>query len=190
MNNGHVKNPEIGTRAPQFRLPSIQGTRFSLYRREGTWVVLVFYRGSWCPMCNIQMKSLARDYPRFQALNAEVIAVSADTPEGAEKIRDKSGAPFPILLDEGNSVTKSYGLLAEKREWKDLPALVHGKKSETYAIPGVFIIDPQGILRYSYVSKSFKDRVKNDDLITRLKHLQRRRSQKKRVEVEERGHKM
>lgn len=136
-------------------------------------------------MCNIQMKSLARDYPQFQALNAEVIAVSTDTPEGAENIRDKSGAPFPILLDEGNSVTRSYGLLARKREWKDIPALVHGKKSETYAVPGVFIIDPQGILRYSYVSRSFKDRVKNDDLIRTLKHLQRRGSRKKRAPVAE-----
>ena len=159
-------------KAPDFILPNIKGEKISLSSQKGKWIVLVFYRGNWCPMCNTQIANLANDYPKFQEINAEIIAISTDTPEKAAKTQEKSHSLFPILLDEKGEVVQLYGVLVEKREWKDMPALMHGKKTGTYAMPAVFIVDPQGVLRYSYVGRSFTDRPSNENLLKALKELQ------------------
>ena len=123
-------------------------------------------------MCNTQIANLAGDYPKFQEVNAEIIAISTDTPEKALKTQKKSHSSFPILLDEKGRVAHLYGVLVEKREWKDIPAFMYGKKAGTYAMPAVFIVDPQGVLRYSYVGSSFTDRPSNEDLLEALNELQ------------------
>ncbi len=162
---------KLNTQAPEFILPNIKGEKVSLSSQKGKWIILVFYRGSWCPMCNIQMANFARDYPEFQEVNAESIVISTDTTEKAVKTQKKSHSLFPILLDEKGKVARLYGVLVEKREWKDMPALMYGKKAGTYAMPAVFIVDPQGALRYSYVGRSYTDRPSNKDLLKTLKEL-------------------
>ena len=161
-----------GDKAPDFTLPNIKGDKVSLSSQKERWIVLVFYRGSWCPMCNTQIANLANDYPKFQEVKTEIIAISTDTPEKAVKTQKKSRFLFPILLDEKGKVVQLYDVLVEKREWKDIPALMHGKKAGTYAMPAVFIVDHQGVIRYSYVGRSFTDRPSNEDLLKTLKELQ------------------
>ena len=123
-------------------------------------------------MCNIQITSLAKDYPEFQKRNTEIIAISTDTPEGARKTREKTRAPFPILIDENNKVIQLYKVVVEKRELKDIVALMHRKKAGAYAMPSVFIIDTDGVVRYSYIGKSYTDRLSNEKLLNKLSELQ------------------
>ena len=166
--NGEI----INNQAPQFQLKNIYGNQVDLASFKGKWIVLVFYRGNWCPMCNIQITSLAKDYPEFQKRNTEIIAISTDTPEGARKTREKTHAPFPILIDENNKVIQLYKVVVEKRELKDIVALMHRKKAGTYAMPAVFIIDAGGIIRYSHIGKSYTDRPSNEKLLNKLSELQ------------------
>jgi len=166
--NGEI----INNQAPQFQLKNIYGNQVDLASFKGKWIVLVFYRGNWCPMCNIQITSLAKDYPEFQKRNTEIIAISTDTPEGARKTQEKTHAPFPILIDENNKVIQLYKVVVEKRELKDIVALMHRKKAGAYAMPSVFIIDTDGVVRYSYIGKSYTDRPSNEDLLSRLSELQ------------------
>ena len=161
-----------GDKAPDFTLPNIKGEKVSLSLQKGKWIILVFYRGNWCSLCNTQIINLARDYQKFQEINAEIITISTDTPEKAAKAQKKSHSLFPILLDEKGKVVQLYDVLVEKREWKDIPAFMHGKKAGTYAMPAVFIIDPQRVIRYSYVGRSFTDRPSNENLLKTLKELQ------------------
>lgn len=168
--NDHSKN--MDNQAPQFQLKDINENQVSLASLKGKWVILVFYRGSWCPMCNMQIATLAKDYPKFQKLNAEIIAISTDTPKGAQKTKEKSQAPFPILIDTDNQIIHLYKVDTKKRELKDMPALVLRKKVGTYAMPAVFIIDAEGIIRYSYIGKSLTDRPSNEDLLHKLQELQ------------------
>lgn len=162
----------MNNQAPQFQLKDTNGNQVSLTSLKGKWIVIDFYRGNWCPMCNTQIATLAKDYPKFQKLNAEIIAISTDTPEGAQKTKEKSQAPFPILIDEDNEIIQLYKVDTKKRELKDMPALMHGKKAGTYAMPAVFIIDTEGIIRYSYIGKSFTDRPTNEGLLKKLSELQ------------------
>lgn len=162
----------MNNQAPQFQLKDTSGNQVSLASLKGKWVVIDFYRGNWCPMCNTQIATLAKDYPKFQKLNAEIIAISTDTQEGAQKTKEKSRAPFPILIDADNQIIHLYKVDAKKRELKDTPALMHRKKAGTYAMPAIFIIDPQGMIRYSYIGKSFTDRPSNEKLLEKLSELQ------------------
>ena len=163
---------EPGDKAPDFTLPNIKGEKVSLSLQKGKWIILVFYRGNWCSLCNTQIINFARDYQKFQEINAEIIAISTDIPEKAAKTQRKSHSLFPILLDEKGKVVQLYDVLVQKREWKDIPAFMHGKKAGTYAMPAVFIIDPQRVIRYSYVGRSFTDRPNNENLLKTLKELQ------------------
>ncbi len=159
-------------KAPNFKLKNIAGETTTLSSYGGKWLVLVFYRGNWCPKCNLQIADFEKDYGKFKALQSEIIAVSTDTPKGAQKTHEKSRARFPILIDSDNEVINLYGVATKKRELKDVPALFHGKKAGTYAMPAVFIIDTQGIIRYSYIGKSFTDRPDNGELLKKLSELQ------------------
>jgi len=159
-------------KAPNFKLKNITGETVTLSSYDGKWLVLVFYRGNCCPKCNLQIADFEKDYEKFKALQSEIIAVSTDTPEEAKKTREKSQARFPILIDSDNEVVNLYGVATQKRELKDIPAILHGKKAGTYAMPAVFIIDTKGIIRYSYVGKSFTDRPNNEELLKKLSELQ------------------
>lgn len=162
----------MNEQAPQFKLKDAEGNQVDFASFKGKWVVLLFYRGSWCPMCNTQIATLAKDYSKFHKLNTEIIAISTDTLEGAQKTKEKSQAPFPILIDEDNKVIHLYKVDIKKRELKDMPALMYRKKAGTYAMPAVFIIDTEGVIRYSYIGKSYTDRPSNEDLLKKLSELQ------------------
>lgn len=164
--------PEPCTKAPEFGLKNVEGKSITLQSYLGKWVVLVFYRGSWCHLCNAQLSKITDDYSEFQKLDADVIAISTDVPEGVEKTKKKSSAPFEILMDNKNEVITLYGVDVKKREWKDLPAKFSGHKTGSYAIPSTFIIDSEGIIQYTYIGKSFTDRPDNEELLKQLALLQ------------------
>lgn len=162
----------MNDQAPRFQLKDVNGNQVDLASYKEKWILLIFYRGSWCPMCNMQIVYLTKDYPEFQKHNAEIIAISTDTLEGARKTQEKSHAPFPILIDEDNKVIELYEVAVEKRELKDVPALIHRKKAGAYAMPAVFIVGPDGVIRYSYIGKSYTDRPSNEELLKKLSELQ------------------
>ena len=162
----------MNNQATDFKLKNTEGETVKLSDQKGKWMVLVFYRGNWCPKCNIQVGQFAKDYSKFQELNCGIFAISTDTPKGAKKTKEKTHTPFHVLIDEDNKVIQSYEVATKKREFKDIPALFAGKKAGSYAMPSVFIIDTDGIIRYSYTGKSFTDRPSNEQIIQELKELQ------------------
>lgn len=159
--------------APDFELKSTEGETVALSSQKGNWILLVFYRGNWCPACNVQVGKFAKDYAKFRELSCDIFAISTDTPKGAKRTKKKNQTPFHVLIDEDNKVIQSYEVATKKREFKDIPALFAGKKAGTYAMPSVFIIDTEGIIRYSYVGKSFTDKPPVEHIIQKLKELQK-----------------
>lgn len=161
---------ELGEKALEFVLKNILGEEVKLSDlTENGFVTLIFYRGSWCPMCNLQLAAFEKDYNKFKELNSELVGISTDAPEEAKKTLEKANNSFPLLLDPQSKVIESYGIKVEKRELIDIPAKMNNKNN--YAIPSIFIVDKEGILRYKYIGKSFRDRPPNEMILKELKKL-------------------
>jgi peroxiredoxin Q/BCP len=122
----------VGDPAPTFTLPATGGGEASLSDYLGKPLVLVFYPGDDTPVCTKQLNSYNDDLSQFEALNAQVVAISAQSVESHEKFADKHGFKFPLLADTDKSVAASYGTLGP---------LGFPRRS-------VFIVDGDGIVRY------------------------------------------
>lgn len=147
----------VGESVPEVQLTNLDGKTLNLSKiLNQRKTLLVFYRGSWCPMCNMQIAQLQKEFHRFQEREVEIIAISTDIPEGGAKTQLKTEAQFPILLDLDGSVIKAFGVRVDRREWMDLPALIQRKHG--FAIPSVFLIDKDGTVLDRYIGQSYKDR--------------------------------
>lgn len=124
----------VGDRAPAFTLPSTGGNEVSLGDFAGRPVVLVFYPGDDTPVCTKQLNSYNDDLAQFEALDAQVLAISAQSIDSHEKFSGKHGFKFPLLADTDKSVAGAYGTLGP---------IGFPRRS-------VFIIDGDGVVRYAH----------------------------------------
>lgn len=100
-----------GERAPNFRLPNAGGKWVELdtLRARGP-VVLVFYRGEWCPYCNLELRAYQQLLPAFAAAGVTLVAISPQTPDHSLSTVEKNELEFPVLSDVGSAVARAYGL--------------------------------------------------------------------------------
>lgn len=104
-------------------------------------------------------------------MNPNILTINTDAPKGVKKIKEKTHILFHVLINEDNKVIQSYEVTTKKRRFKDIPAFFADKNAGSYAMPSVFIIDSDGIIRYSYLGKSFMDWSSNEHIIQELKEL-------------------
>jgi peroxiredoxin Q/BCP len=150
--------PKVGDKAPQFGLPSATGETVALQDYAGkSKVVLVFYRGDWCPFCRKQLSGFAASYDKYKAAGAEVIAISVDSPEKNKKLSEKLNLTFPVLSDSGHKIIDAYSILDPG-----------GKISRA----AVFILDKKGVVRWLQVSDDYKVRPMDEVLLNELAKIQ------------------
>lgn len=158
---------EVGHTAPDFIAEDVNGDLVNLKSLIGDEkIVLLFYRGGWCPMCKKQLASLSKDYSLFKNINTRIVVVSSERIENGRKLVKKIGLPFVLLSDPDFEVIERYGVKTEKRD-----LLAKMKRVQSYATPSVFIIDEKGIIRYKYVGRDAGDRPKNDELLEKLREI-------------------
>lgn len=174
---------KVGAKAPDFHLKNAQGKMVSLHEalRQGP-VVLVFYRGAWCPYCNLQLHALKESLPAFKQHGASLIAITPQTPDKSLEQVKKDGYPFEILSDLDDQVMKAYQLY-----WEIPPELnqvyqhsfgldvaaFNGKGRHGLPVPGTFIIDQGGIVRAASADTDYKKRMEPADILAALKQLPR-----------------
>jgi peroxiredoxin len=105
-----------GRVAPDFMLPDPKGRLARLHSllSQGP-VVLVFYRGAWCPYCNLHLRGLQRALPRLKEFGAQVVAVSPQLPDNSLSTQEKYQLTFPVLSDVGNKVASRFGIVFHRR---------------------------------------------------------------------------
>ena len=142
--DGHVKvtELEVGSKAPDFVLPTADGTTVSLREFRGKKVVLYFYPKDDTSGCTKEACSFRDDVSRFKQRGAVIIGVSPDSPESHEKFAAKYGLPFPLASDEKREVVKKYGVWQQKS--------MYGRKYMGI-VRSTFIIDEKG-----YVAAIFR----------------------------------
>lgn len=168
--------------APRFELPNQHGEQVLLDEllAKGP-VVIAFYRGSWCPYCNLQLKALQSRLAEIHALGAQLVAISPQAPDGSMSENDIRNMDFVVLSDQNADVAASYGvawqvpafLLDHMREDRglDLESLNNGNGS-ILPIPATFVLDSQGKVTWRYVDVDYRTRSEPQDIINALKALQ------------------
>ena len=122
---------EPGDKAPDFTIKDLKGRPHRLYDYlKGQKTVLLFYRGEWCPVCNLQLHSLQEKLAEFQKENAQIVAVSTDTPENSQKLVGKHNLGFPVLAGLGRKAIEAYGLFfSEEKGYASLQSGPMGRPS-------------------------------------------------------------
>jgi len=171
---------QVGQLAPEFTLPDAHGTEISLAHllSKGP-VVLSFYRGEWCPFCNLELNAFQRLLPEIDALGATLVAISPEKPDFALAIAEKNKLTFPVLSDLGNAVARAYGLVfASTPEAKALLldtfhldlAERNGDASWELPIPGTFVIDTQRTIRFAHVDPNYMTGRANPETVLAVLH--------------------
>jgi len=161
------KGITVNQDAPDFSAKDQNGRIVSLKGqiKKGP-VVLVFYRGQWCPYCNRQLKNLEDSLPYITARGATLIAVTPESPENVSKTIQKTKASYPILHDEGLRIMNSYDVAFEvdnstvKRYLTigiDLEK-ANGSNGASLPVPAVFVISREGKILYRHFDPDYKRR--------------------------------
>ncbi len=131
--------PAVGSVAPEFALPSQEGTSVSLKDYRGKWVVLYFYPKDQTPGCSREAHNFQVDQPKYAERNAVVLGVSVDSVDSHKKFCTKEGLNFKLLADTDHKVSDAYGSLTNLAVVK-------------FAARHTFLIDPRGKIAKVYTS--------------------------------------
>lgn len=169
-----------GDRAPLFALPDATGHTVSLAERLATGpVVLSFYRGGWCPYCNLTLYTLQQAHPAITARGARLIAVSPQNPDESLGTAQKHELAFDLLSDTGCETAKLYGLafdigdeLAEvyQRIGLDL-ARANDGHARTLPIPATFVLARDATVAWSYANADYTRRAEPADILDALDRI-------------------
>ena len=140
-------------------------------------LVLSFYRGVWCPYCNMELQALEAALPAFRKLGANLIAISPQTAVNSRKSVRQNNLDFPILSDVHNDVAAAFGLRFVLPDYlvqlytslkNDLPSF-NGDDSWTLPMPGRFVIGQDGVILYAEVNPDYTRRPEPEDMLPALR---------------------
>jgi peroxiredoxin len=171
----------VGDLAPGFSLNDAVGNQVVLAEllTKGP-VVITFYRGEWCPYCNLQLRALQQVLPEITATGATLVAISPQAPDHGLTMTEKHELAFPVLSDLDQSVSESYKVRFDVTgELEDLqvnvfqndPAKQNADNRRSLPVPSTFVIDQGGRVRFASVSADWRKRVEPADVIAALKAI-------------------
>lgn len=140
-------------------------------------VILVFYRGEWCPYCNRYLKELEESFPKFKAKGASIIAVTPELPTYVEKTIEKTKASYSILHDKALTIMKSYdvsytldakAIKAYKGFGLDFQTINGEENNNNLPVPAVYVIDKNKKIIYRYFNADYKDRAPISEILKNL----------------------
>lgn len=172
----------VGDTAPDFTLPDAVGKDVTLTELLGSGsVILCFYRGGWCPYCNLELRAYQALLPEIGAAGATLVAISPQTPDASMTTVQKSELTFPVLSDVGNVVASAFGLVhtlepeiaaAYARSGHDLPRdNAQPVDAVSLPLPATYLIDQSGQVRFAFVSADYTERAEPADVLTALRGL-------------------
>jgi len=175
--SGEVDGLDVGDQAPDFKLKNHLGKEVSLVEelKKGP-VVLVFYRGGWCPYCNLQLKAYQQALPEIKEKGAQLIAVSPQTPDNTLDQKEKEELDFELLSDQKGETAANYEVLFE------VPAAVkevyqgfgldiaeyNGLDKWILPVPAVYIINQEGKIDFVDLNVDYTTRTEPQTIIDNL----------------------
>lgn len=164
----------IGEKIPNSTLKSSDNAAVSLSELiSKKKTVLVFYRGGWCPYCNLHLAALAEAEKQILDLGYQIVAVSPDSPENLKITAEKDKVKYTLLSDANGTLIKEFGIAFEAPENYKSVINVHsnGMNTNFLPVPSVFVVNTNGDILFEYVSPDFKQRISAELLVSVLKTL-------------------
>lgn len=168
---------KVGDVAPMFAAKDQNGKTVDLKQalKNGP-VVMLFYRGQWCPFCNKQLSHFADSLSMLTAKGASILAITPETADNVKKTIEKNKSSFPVLEDVGmlimkqykvnfavdeNTITKykGYGIDFDK---------ANGSNGANLPVPATYIIGKDGIIKYVFFNTDYRKRASVQDILNNL----------------------
>jgi len=174
------KSLQIGDTVSNFSLPDqlSKSVELSKLLEDGP-LVINFYRGSWCPYCNLELNNLKKILPQIKDLGASLIAISPQRPDQSMDTAEKNSLEFSVLSDDENKVAKEFGLVYTvskhvqdiyKSFGIDLPN-INSTGNFDLPVPGTFIVNRDGIIEDLFVNADYKKRMEPSRILEVLEGL-------------------
>lgn len=169
----------INSKAPEFKLKDQSGIEVSLkeLRKKGP-VVVLFYRGHWCPYCYKELSRFQDSLQYITAKGAQLVAITPEASDGINKTIEKSNAVFPILHDVDMKAAKAYQVAYNvdertfgryKNAGIDLLEVNAQKKQASLPVPAVYVINKEGSVTFRFFDADYKKRVSVKEILTEIK---------------------
>lgn len=171
------KAAKKGDTFPDFTLPNASGTAITLQSllAKGK-VVITFYRGGWCPYCNIELKALQEVLPEIKAKGASLVAITPETPDNSLTTIEKNELDFEVLTSKDNALARELNLVYQLPQ--DLVNLYQnfgidllksqGNSANELPIAATYIINKEGVIDYHFLAEDYKLRADPSDIIKEL----------------------
>ena len=166
---------KAGDKVPEFESQTYEGEPITFGKLlENGALMVIFYRGGWCPFCNYQVRQVTQAYDKFEQRNVTPVLISVDQTDGAMLVQQTYDIPFPVLSDSNLAAHNSFNALIEldnssyekfKKFGVDLE-LWSGLDHHKMAAPAVFLVGKDGKVLWSHVALDFKTRPGIDQLLS------------------------
>jgi peroxiredoxin len=180
LRNGIAKAAlKVGDRAPAIVLVNAKGETIDVgaFLKKGP-VIVTFYRGGWCPYCNLELRAFQQVLADITAAGASLVAISPEKPDDTLSTAEKNALTFEVLSDVGQKVGRAFGLVYEfSDELKsayngfglDIPAKNGAAEEWALPISATYVIDRGGRIIYAYTDADYRDRADPSDILELLK---------------------
>jgi peroxiredoxin len=167
---------QVGDRAPAIRLRDQHGETFDVATllAKGP-VVVTFYRGGWCPFCNLELKAYKAALPRITAAGASMVAISPEKPDDTVSTAEKNALSFPVLSDVGKAFGVVYAFTDDVRQVYDgfkldIPSKNGAPDDWSLPLSATYVIDSDGIIQFADTRVDYRERTDPLDVLRLLEH--------------------
>ncbi len=172
---------QVGATFPEFNLPNEKGEIKRLEEVKGEKATVIsFYRGGWCPYCNIELQALQKALPEFKNLGANLIAITPETPDNSLSTSEKNKIEFSVISDVDNKLGKEMDLVFQLP--KEIQEIYYTKfnidiekhnqnKDAELPLAATYIIDNNNEVKYSFLNEDYTKRAEISEIIEVLKTI-------------------
>lgn len=171
---------KVGDRLPDFVLQNSIGEKINSYDllSKGP-LVISFYRGGWCPYCNLELRAYQEILPEIKNLGAQLVGISPELPDNSISLTEKYSLKFQILSDIENEVAREFGIVyhvekelqeAYKNLGIDLVS-TQGNNNYELPVPATYVVNTNGNVILSYVNTDYTKRLEPSTVLESLRNL-------------------
>ncbi|MDX1350117.1 MAG: peroxiredoxin-like family protein [Putridiphycobacter sp.] len=170
---------QLGDIAPDFTLTNASGEAVNLYNElESGPVILMWYRGGWCPYCNITLHAMQENLPKFKAHGANLLALTPELPDSSMSTTEKNELAFQVLSDVDNRIARTYKVVFKLTEavgnlYENGFGLskYNGNNSNELPLAATYIIGQDKVIKYAFLDADYRNRAEPSEIIEVLNSL-------------------